>query len=118
MENRSLFCALIRLFRAETGDKSDLFAFPVLSLLYHCERELGSTTKKAARVLQHRGGGEVRTMYTDYDHEMNGIKYATIDEAYEDDYALTCWRSGLSKLPLLKYHKKQKLSRYDRQKKR
>ena len=34
---------------------------------------------------QHRGGGEVRTVYTDYGYEMDGIEYATIDEAYEDD---------------------------------
>ena len=35
-------------------------------------------------VREHRGrqkGGE--RMYTDYGYEMNGIEYATIDEAYE-----------------------------------
>lgn len=28
-------------------------------------------------------GGE--TVYTEYGYEMDGVEYATIDEAYEDD---------------------------------
>ena len=42
-------------------------------------------TKKPPRCWNHRErqGGE--TVYTDYGFEMDGIEYATIDEAYEDD---------------------------------
>lgn len=41
--------------------------------------------KAPPKVREHRGrqkGGE--RMYTEYGYEMNGIEYATIDEAYEN----------------------------------
>lgn len=42
--------------------------------------------KEPSKVLQHQGRQEKggNQMYTNYGYEVNGIEYATIDEAYED----------------------------------
>ena len=37
--------------------------------------------RKAAPVLQHRDGGKEADMYTEYGYMVNGVEYATIDEA-------------------------------------
>lgn len=43
------------------------------------------TNKEPSKVLQHQGRQERgNQMYTDYGYEVNGIEYATVDEAYED----------------------------------
>lgn len=41
--------------------------------------------QKSSPVVTHRGTERRKSMYTEYGFEKDGIEYATVDEAYEDD---------------------------------